>query len=87
MNEHQAKVYRDLHEIDLARRELEANKAKATKRYNAGIKMLDREKLSVESSLHDEPMEGMTPIETRSEELRTLIADPSLRNIPEDTDV
>lgn len=87
MNDYQAQVYRDLHEIDLAKRELESIKAKANKRYNTGIRMLEKEKLSVESSLFDNPMPGMSPIETRSEEIKSLIADPSIKNIPEDTEV
>lgn len=87
MNEYQALVYRDLHEIDLAQRELEQNKAKANKRYNCGIRMLEKEKLAVEASLHDSPMPGMSPLDTRGDELQSLISDPSIKNIPEDTEV
>jgi hypothetical protein len=80
------KALRDIREITISIRELEAQASVVSKRYKKGIKMLETEILSIEQTL-DEGAEGfdnMKPWDIRTEDLKRLISDPGLVNIPED---
>jgi len=77
---------RDIREITISIRELEIQASAVSRRYKRGIKMLNSELLSIEQTL-DEGGEGfnnMNPWDIRSKELKQLIAQPGLVNIPED---
>lgn len=80
-------LLRDAREIDIARASLESQLSAITKRFKRGIRMLEAEKQTTTSNIDLLPLPGGSPIETRSEEMRALIANPSLANIPEDSDV
>lgn len=80
---------RDLREINLAIRDLENQQAAVAKRYRRGIKLLEKEISSVEQMLDDEgiQIEGTEPWNIRIPELKSLIANPIIDAIPEDTSV
>lgn len=76
---------RDLRDIQLAIQELESDKSRQNKRYQQGVRMLWREYHKVDAEIEDpgSSFDGMAAMDTRSQELRQLIADPVYRNIPE----
>lgn len=78
---------RDLREIDLAVRDIQNQQAMVAKRFKEGIKLLQKEAYTVEAQLADqtESINGAEAWNTRSPILRTLINDPRLENIPEDS--
>ncbi len=79
------KLFKDSREIDIAIKQLEAQSASVAKRFKRGIKLLQREKISVENEIDSQGTLSATP--TRPKAIRQLIADPQLKHIPEDTDV
>lgn len=80
---------RDYRDIDIAIRALESQAKAVAKRYRRGIELLHREQDSLDNLLDsgDDTFGGMSPQETRSQQLQQLIADPVLTNIPEETGV
>ena len=80
---------RDLREIQIAQRDLEAQASAVSKRYKRGIKILQKEAATLETFIDDgiSPITDMSPWDTRSDQLSKLILDPQLQHIPEDTSV
>jgi hypothetical protein len=77
---------RDMREINLAIRDLQSQQAQISKRFKEGMKLLQKEFLTVESQLQDgnTEIDGTEPWNTRGEILQRLIANPTLENIPEE---
>jgi|TARA_E500000318_G_scaffold49525_1_gene46484 hypothetical protein len=87
--ETELKALRDMRDITFAIRDLETQQAAVAKRYRRGIKSLQIELCSCEQGIEDGgmPMEGCEPWNTRSDNLKQLIANPVLSNIEEDVNV
>lgn len=87
-NTYELKALREMREINIAMRELSNQASTVSKRYKQGVKMLERQFLTIESCLDDGGcFPGTEPWEIQSPELLKLISDPVLANIPEDTSV
>lgn len=80
---------RDMRDIAFAIRDLEAQQHGVAKRFRRGIRMLQKELASCEQAIdeNDSIMDGMKPWETRGEEVKRLIADPSLKHVPDEMSV
>ena len=78
-------LLRDLYDIDGAIRSLESQLQNTSKEYKQGIRMLVKERASVEAAICDgnTTINNITPKETRSPSLTKLINDPSLESIPQ----
>lgn len=78
-------LLRDLYDIDGAIRSLESQLQNTSKEYKQGIRMLIKERASVEAAICDgnQTIDGSSPKETRSPLLNKLINDPSLESIPQ----
>jgi hypothetical protein len=82
------KALKEMREISIAMRELQNQASSIAKRYKQGIKTLEKESASIEACLDDGGwISGTEPWDNQSPELRQLIADPQLKNIPEDVSV
>jgi len=87
-NTYELKALREMREINIAMRELSNQATAVSKRYKQGIKMLEKQFLSIESCLDDGGcFPGTEPWAIQSEELIKLIRNPVLSNIPEDSSV
>ena len=82
------KVLRDLRDINLARKELEQLQAESNKKFKRGIKLLRNEAAVTESHIDDgSVMEGCEAWNIRSPQIKELIDNPSIDNIPADNNV
>ena len=87
-NTQELNALRDLREVNIAIKDLELQQAQNSKNYKRGIRLLQREVALTESILDDGGvMEGCESWKVRHEALKTLIDNPCLENIPEDTNV
>ena len=87
-NEYELTALREMREINIAMRELSIQAGSVSKRYKQGIKMLEKQFLSIESCLDDGGcFPGTEPWVIQGKELINLIKDPVLSNIPEDNAV
>jgi hypothetical protein len=89
MNEtNELKALRFIREINIAIRELENQSSATSKRYKKGVKMLQKEICSVEALLDDGAIiEGTEPWVILTQQLRSLIFNPTLSNIEEDNSI
>ncbi len=80
---------RDMRDIAFAIRDLETQQQAIAKRFRRGVRILQKELASCEQAIDEASpvMEGMKPWEIRGEEVKRLIADPSIKHVPEDTSV
>lgn len=80
---------RDMRDIAFAIRDLESQQQAVAKRFRRGIRSLQTELAACEQAIEDEgiTIDGTQPWNTRSEELKKLIADPTLANVAEDLNV
>lgn len=86
--EKEVEVLRDLRELNLAKKELEIQQSLISKKIKRGIRLIEKEILSVEGEIDAGIfIEGIEARNTRSPELKKLISDPRLETIPQDNDV
>jgi hypothetical protein len=80
---------RDLREVSLAIRDLENQQTAVAKRYRRGIRLLEKEIALVEQTLDEGgvSIEGTEPWVSRNPSLKSLISNPVIENIIEDTSV
>lgn len=80
---------RDMRDIAFAIRDLETQQHGVAKRFRRGIRMLQKELASCEQAIdeNDSIMDGMKPWEIRGEDVKRLIADPSLKHVPDEMSV
>lgn len=84
----EVEVLRDLRELNIAKKELEVQHSLISRKIKRGIKLLDKEILSVEGEIDAGIfIDGTESRNTRSPELKRLVSDPCLETIPEDNDV
>ena len=77
-------AYRDLREIELAKRTLEIQQAEINRTFKKGLNQLRKAALDVESELDngfDDQLITVPAQENRSPEIKILIKDPRLENI------
>ena len=89
MNEtYKLTALRSIREISIAIRDLENQSSATSKRYKKGIKILQAEVDAIEASLDDGgTLPGTEPWNIQSQQIKLLIADPSLSNIEEDNSI
>jgi hypothetical protein len=79
---------RDMRDITFAIRDLENQHAAVSKRYKRGIKILEREIAATEQTLAEGvQINGTEPWNSRSEQLKALILNPTIDNVEEDLKV
>lgn len=79
---------RDMRDITFAIRDLENQLAAVSKRYKRGIKTLEREVAATEQALDEGvQIDGCEPWNSRSDQLKALISNPTIENIEEDLKV
>ena len=87
-NDDELKALREMREINIAMRELSNQASAVSKRYKQGVKMLEKQFLSIEACLDDGGcFPGTEPWKIQSPEIEKLIRNPVLANIPEDSSV
>lgn len=80
---------RDMRDIAFAIRDLETQQQAVAKRFRRGIRSLQTELAACEQAIEDDgiTIDGTQPWAIRSDEMKKLIADPTLTKIQEDVNV
>ena len=88
-NELEFKALREMREINISIKELINQSSSIQRRYKQGVKLLQIELLKIEACLDDQVglFPGTEPWNDQSPQLKALIANPILSNIPEDVRV
>ena len=87
-NAQELKALRDLREINLAIKDLELQSSNTSKNYKRGIRLLQKEASLTESQIDDGGvMDGCESRNVRHANLKQLINNPCIENIPQDNSV